>query len=486
MQHLKAIVITTIVILVVLLALLPLRSKKTEVQIYSPRKSRPEVGSSKSQGSDASYPVGQIHSPRKSRPKVGSSKSQGSDASYPVGQIRHSPRKSRPEVVSSKSQGSDASYPVGQIHSPRKSRPEVVSSKSQGSDASYPVGQIHSPHKSRPEVGSSKSQGSDASYPVGLIGLVNKTDPKAHCCNILEKLTVTLEQLCKADGSIKLSDIAKRAEAQQCTCVDFFYCKLVVVTAISSNHYEEAQDMIASVQKFLPSTKLILYDLGLSAAQKGKLQRYCNVEVRSFRFEKYPPHTKNLQLYAWKTFIIKEVASEYEVLFWGDSSARVIGSSFADKVFPFLLKFPFVAGSTTPLPIVSLTHDGMLKYLNMTVTRKQMGQFGHLEANCWVMWANSLMRTKFITHWVDCGLHQKCISPDGASLYSCNFGLGNKNKGAGLYVGCHRYDQSALSMILIREFGVQVWDKVAHNEAKAIFRVHRGGITHQPIKLCSS
>ena len=375
MQHLKAILIATIVILVVLLALLPLRSKKTEVQIYSSRKSRPEVGSS-------------------------------------------------------------------------------------------------------------KSRGSTASYPVGLIGLVNKTDPKAHCCNILEKLTVTLEQLCKADGSIKLSDIAKRAEAQQCTCVDFFYCKLVVVTAISSNHYEEAQDMIASVQKFLPSTKLILYDLGLSAAQKGKLQRYCNVEVRPFRFEKYPPHTKNLQLYAWKTFIIKEVASEYEVLFWGDSSARVIGPSFADKVFPFLLKFPFVAGSTTSLPIVSLTHDGMLKYLNMTVTRKQMGQFGHLEANCWVMWANSLMRTKFITHWVDCGLHQKCISPDGASLYPCNFGL--VNKGAGLYVGCHRYDQSALSMILIREFGVQVWDKVEHNEAKAIFRVHRGGITHQPIKLCSS
>ena len=259
-----------------------------------------------------------------------------------------------------------------------------------------------------------------------------------------------------------------------------------MVTAISSNHHEEAQDMIASIQKFLPNTKLILYDLGLSAQQKGKLHQYCNVEVRSFKFEKYPPHTKNLQLYAWKTFIIKEVVSEYEVLFWGDSSARVVGPSFADKVFPFLLKFPFVAGSTTSLPIVSLTHDGMLKYLNMSVSRKQMGRFGHLEANCWVMWANSLMRTKFLTYWVDCGLHQKCISPDGASLFSCNFGLGRRNEGAGVYVGCHRYDQSALSMILIREFGVQVWDKVTHDEAKSIFRVQRGSVTHQPIKLCSS
>ena len=382
MQRLKVIFIATVVILIVLLALLPLRSKVAEVQLYS---LRPEVGRSKAQ-----------------------------------------------------------------TPSPR------------------------------PEVGSSNT-----SYPVGLIGLVNKSDPKTHCCNILNTPKITLEQLCKADGSIKLGDIAKRAKAEQCTCLDFFYCKLVVVTAISSNHYEEAQGMIASIQKFLPSTKLIVYNLGLSAEQKRKVHQYCNVEVRPFRFEKYPPHTKNLQLYAWKTFIVKEVASEYEVLFWGDSSVRVVGPSFADKVFPFLLKFPFVAGSTTPLPIVSLTHDGMLKYLNMPVSRKQMGHFGHIEANCWVMWANSLMRNKFLTYWVDCGLHQKCIAPDGTSIYYCNFGLSRKNEGAGIYIGCHRYDQSALAMILIREFGVQVWDKVTHNEAKAVFRVQRQSITHQPIKQCS-
>ena len=324
---------------------------------------------------------------------------------------------------------------------------------------------------------------SSAISQIGLIGLVNKTDPKAHCCSILDTLTVTLEQLCKADGSIKLSDIAKQTEAQQCTCVDFFYCKLVVVTAISSNHYEEAQGMIASVQKFLPTTKLILYDLGLSAAQKGKLQRYCNVEVRPFRYEKYPPHTKNLLLYAWKIFIIKEVASEYEVLFYGDSSVRVVGPSFADKVFPFLLKFPFVAGSVTSMPIVSLTHDGMLQYLNLSLSRKQMDQFGHLEAGCWVMWANSLMRTKFLNYWVDCALHQKCIAPIGSKRSPCD--VGKYIKGAGVYIGCHRYDQSALAMILIREFGLQVWDLTVHKKAKAVLHVERRHpITHRFIKVC--
>ena len=182
----------------------------------------------------------------------------------------------------------------------------------------------------------------------GRVGLTNELELKMHCCDILGKFTVTLEHLCRTDGSIQLPKIAKEAETQRCTCIDFFYCKLVVVTAISSNHYNEVQDMIASVQKFLPSTKLIVYDLGLSAEENEKVQQHCNIEVRPFVFEKYPPHTKNLETYAWKTFIIEEIASEYEVVFWGDASVRVMGPFFAEKVFPFLLKFPFVAGSTLP------------------------------------------------------------------------------------------------------------------------------------------
>ena len=70
----------------------------------------------------------------------------------------------------------------------------------------------------------------------------------------------------------------------------------MVVTATSDNHYAEAQDMVASVQKFLPNTKLIV--IGMTAKRKQQLHEYCNVEGRSFQFEKYP---QNLKTYAWKT-----------------------------------------------------------------------------------------------------------------------------------------------------------------------------------------
>ena len=300
------------------------------------------------------------------------------------------------------------------------------------------------------------------------------------CCRISNGFT--LEQLCAANGSIKISEIAKLAEDKGCTCLHFFYCRLVVVTAASDDHYAEAQDMIASVQKFLPNTTLIVYDIGMTPEQNQRLQRYCNVEVRPFQFEKYPPHTKSLKAYAWKPLAIQEVASRYEVIFWGDASIRQKGPYFANKIFPFLLKFPFVAGSVTDLPIISLTHDGMLKYLNLSLSREQMSHFGHLESGCWAVWVNTLMKTKFLNYWADCALHQECIAPHGATLLNCD--LKTAMKKTGVYVGCHRYDQSALDMILIREFGLGVWDSIVHRKSLSQFDVNRQ-VTHDfPVKEC--
>ena len=63
-----------------------------------------------------------------------------------------------------------------------------------------------------------------------------------------------------------------------------------VVSAISSSHFEEARDMIASAQRFLPTTRIVVYDLGLKENERKELESFCNVEVRKFVFKQYPPH----------------------------------------------------------------------------------------------------------------------------------------------------------------------------------------------------
>jgi len=311
----------------------------------------------------------------------------------------------------------------------------------------------------------------------GKLGVVNEG---VRCCRVVAG--IALEEVCHSwteDGSVPMETLQLHSN---CSCLDFLYCKLVMVSGFSSNHYIEAQDMIATVQHYLPSTRIIVYDLGLTDNQRTELGKYCNVEVRPFQHENYPPHTNILTTYAWKPLVINEVASRYEVVFWGDASIRLRGGSFAEKIFPFLLKFPFVAGSVTDLPIISLTHDGMLKYLNLSLSREQMSHFGHLESGCWAVWVNTLMKTKFLNYWADCALHQECIAPHGATLLNCD--LKTAMKKTGVYVGCHRYDQSALDMILIREFGLGVWDSIVHRKSLSQFDVNRQ-VTHDfTVKEC--
>lgn len=58
-------------------------------------------------------------------------------------------------------------------------------------------------------------------------------------------------------------------------------------------------------------------------------------------------------------------------------------------------------------------------------------------------------------YWVDCALHTDCIAPRGSTRGGCKKGIYKNPKLLGeVYVGCHRYEQSAINMILLREFGL--------------------------------
>ena len=59
-----------------------------------------------------------------------------------------------------------------------------------------------------------------------------------------------------------------------------------------------------------------------------------------------------------------------------------------------------------------------------------------------------------------------------------------KKKGNGIYIGCHRYDQSALSMILIREFGIDVWPRLWHNEMRGVYGIERHVSHHFKVQVC--
>ncbi len=58
--------------------------------------------------------------------------------------------------------------------------------------------------------------------------------------------------------------------ARNCSCVDYMMCKLVFVTALSSNHYKESLDYFGSVHLNMPNTTIIVYDIGRTEGRRGK------------------------------------------------------------------------------------------------------------------------------------------------------------------------------------------------------------------------
>ena len=270
----------------------------------------------------------------------------------------------------------------------------------------------------------------------------------------------------------------------RCTCTDLINCKIAVVKAFSSNHFNEAQDGIASIQHHYPAINIIIYNLGLTKQQVKNLTTSCNVHVYDLQYNRYPAHVRSLYNYAWKPIMLGEFSQDYEVIFYGDASVRLVNSRPAiDIMTRQMLKFPFVPGLMWSLPIISLTHDGMLRYLNITLSRKELNTFGHLQAGLWAVWAKEDVKKQLIKPWTDCALHSECIAPNGSGS-RCDFELRKKRSNEGIYIGCHRYDQSALSMLLIREYGIGVWKTMWYKEMQGLLGVERFITYHYKVQEC--
>ena len=300
----------------------------------------------------------------------------------------------------------------------------------------------------------------------GLVG----PHPRQFCCELISE--IPLGKICPSFNSkAKLVPIPGQ-DSTNCTCTDFLYCRLVVLTAISSNHFSEAQDMFAGVQANLPYTRLIVYDLGLSIGEKTQLSKYCNVEVRTFNVSKYPLYVKNLYKFAWKPIIISEITREYEVVMYGDASIRMYQPA-EKKLIPLLLEFPFIPGPIGKAPIISLTHDSTLNFLGLNMSREIAVKEVHntVPATLFCVWFTKVIREKWLKRWLDCALHEECIAPPELHQTKCKLDLLRKRDGA--FIGCHRFDQSALDIILYQEFGRERWKQLTKTRLNHLWGIHR-------------
>ncbi len=135
---------------------------------------------------------------------------------------------------------------------------------------------------------------------------------------------------------------------------------------------------------------------------------------------------------------------EFGAVFWCDSHTRFKTAEIftlnnqAERVG--------IVGWSISYPTSTLSHHNMFRYFNTSEDKYYFHRM--VEADALILYHTETVHHKLMLKWVKCALDPECIAPKGSQPRGCNF----THKPKYLYAGCHRYDTSALNVILGQVF----------------------------------
>ena len=130
--------------------------------------------------------------------------------------------------------------------------------------------------------------------------------------------------------------------------------------------------------------------------------------------------------------------------------------------------------TSTGHSVYSATHAQTYEYLPTLVGR--MPDVTQHECGAMFLYRTEKVWTYLLKWWLLCSLDPKCISPK--SKLNCEDVY---KRGRGHYANCHRYDQSAMNILMANTFGFE--DKKYVNVENLAY-VDRGSYGHEHVKLC--
>ncbi|WAR14869.1 hypothetical protein MAR_004974, partial [Mya arenaria] len=199
----------------------------------------------------------------------------------------------------------------------------------------------------------------------------------------------------------------------------------VIVVPLLSGCYDEAV-------RFLNS---------LSKACNGSVY---NCEVKTFVFNRYPSHVRSNSLGAYVPLLLQEY-----FINGMQSIAGVISKAREIGIVAWSIK------DTTS----SITYFKMYTFFD--VKKEQYYFHRAVKTSHLVVFNTEKVRTKIMLPWIKCALVEECISPTGSQNSG---GYCSEKRPRYLYSGCHHYEQSALNLILGKEFSFVETPYIANEE----------------------
>ncbi|XP_059146342.1 uncharacterized protein LOC131933790 [Physella acuta] len=228
--------------------------------------------------------------------------------------------------------------------------------------------------------------------------------------------------------------------------------EVIIVSALSSNHFNETQAMLSDLHEFvfpiLKDFRLVLFDIGLKVEEREEMEKHCRCTVIIFPFDQFPKHFEEyLKCYSWKPVVVKAVYARANVVVWMDASVRfTIPKALQDiiarvKVQGVLQRRP---GFNISNPYFTLPQ--MFEYFGDSPCAHL--PFYQVESGFGVYHREPLIEQALINPWVACALNPECSCPvDPRTVKKCPHGFNPREFGH-----CMRNDQSSLTIILGKLF----------------------------------
>lgn len=208
---------------------------------------------------------------------------------------------------------------------------------------------------------------------------------------------------------------------------------ITMVTAADTTHAESMRRMVLSFRKYVPTARVVTYDLGMTTGERSKFESACPwADLRKFPYNKYPPYFSiKVQAgeYAWKPVIVDIIRRQNGgIVIWSDAGNiwRAPPKTILGSVRQYGIYASITCGS-----LKKWTHPDSLAYMEIDDPAILRGTMR--AASCIGFDTDNPVIASLIKRWSQLAQVKECIAPKGSS----------KKTG-------HRQDQSLLTALILQ------------------------------------
>ena len=198
-----------------------------------------------------------------------------------------------------------------------------------------------------------------------------------------------------------------------------------IVTFSSDGYTDPLENLIGSLHVWAKGVPIVVYDLGLSLANRKRIAAIDNVEIVYFNFSNYPKHVRFMNNYAFKPILLWDAVQRYGNILSLDAGIEVRSSLW--QVFETIRTVGYFFVEASDVDPLTRIYPDTVTWLNMSDPKeKELQCYGGMHGYA----QNSFAVQEILKPTYICSLDNRCIDPIGS---------GHEN---------HRYDQAVFSLFI--------------------------------------